>query len=463
MSNEKQKTSATAKKGLSIVFLTIFIDLVGFSIIFPLFPEMLDYYLAQEVAKGTPGILAQLIEKIPNRTEHGLDLRTVLFGGLLGSLYSLLQFIFSPIWGARSDRKGRKHILKQTVFATAIGYFIWIFAGNLWLLFLSRIIAGIASGNLAVATAAVADITSRENRSKGMALVGIAFGLGFIIGPAIGGLSATISKDWTSFGLNPFSFPAIISCGLALLNLWQIHNRFQETLPKASIKDDKPSDPANTQRSRYPIFNLLHIKDPAILQLCILHLVFFITFSGMEFTLTFLAKERLSFGAEQNGLMFIVIGVTMIFVQGIFVRRLSKPVGEKNLVIAGIISGTLAFWLLSNAPTTVVNQFWSGTFFGSQFLLGLLFMSCAIGLFNPCITTLVSLYAPTEHQGRDLGLLRSAGALARVLGPIMASILYFLYSSGTAYRLGAIILMIPLVLALMLKNPPKEDNATPNS
>lgn len=463
MSNEKKQTSSTAKKGLGIVFLTIFIDLVGFSIIFPLFPEMLDFYLAQEEAKETPGILAQLIEKIPNRTEHGLDLRTVLFGGLLGSLYSLLQFIFSPIWGSLSDRKGRRSILKQTVFATAVGYFIWIFAGNLWLLFLSRIIAGIASGNLAVATAAVADITSRENRAKGMALVGVAFGLGFIVGPAIGGLSATVSKDWVGYGLNPFSFPAIISCGLALLNLWQIHYRFKETLPNISPKDTAEAENAEPSRTRYPIFNLLHIKDPAILQLCILHLVFFITFSGMEFTLTFLAKERLSFGAEQNGLMFIIIGITMILVQGIFVRRLAKPVGEKNLVIAGIVSGILAFWLLANAPTTIVDKFWSGSFFGSQFLVGLLFMSCAIGLFNPCITTLVSLYAPSEHQGRDLGLLRSAGALARVLGPILASILYFLYSSNTAYRLGAVILMIPLVLAILLKTPPKDQKSDTKS
>lgn len=463
MSNEKSKSSSTAKKGLGIVFLTIFIDLVGFSIIFPLFPEMLDFYLAQEDAKETPGILAQIINIIPDRSAHGLDLRTVLFGGFLGSLYSLLQFIFSPIWGSLSDRVGRRKILQQTVFATAVGYCLWIFAGNLWLLFLSRIIAGIASGNLAVATAAVADITSRENRSKGMALVGIAFGLGFIVGPAIGGLSASVSQDWQGYGLNPFSFPAIISCGLALLNLWQINNRFKETLPHITNKEEQNTKEEKTSRTKYPIFNLLHIKDPAILQLCILHLVFFITFSGMEFTLTFLAKERLSFGTQENGLMFIVIGVTMILVQGIFVRRLSKPVGEKNLVILGIITAILAFWILANAPTMKINNFWSSNFFGSQFLVGLLFMSCAIGLFNPCITTLVSLYAPAEHQGRDLGLLRSAGALARVLGPILASVLYFLYSSNMAYRLGALILAVPLILALLLKSPPKEEASKADS
>jgi len=456
MAAENPQTNTLKKQALGTVFLTIFIDLVGFSIIFPLFPEMLDFYLAQEQAREVPGILTQIIEKIPDRTENGLDLRTVLFGGFLGSLYSLLQFIFAPIWGNLSDRLGRRDILIKTVAATAIGYFIWIFAGNLWLLFLSRIIAGIASGNLAVATAAVADITTKENRSKGMALIGVAFGLGFIIGPAIGGLTASISKDWHQYGLNPFSCPALISCTLALINLWQINKRFKETLPQIVDPEQNPTPTEPEPRSRYPIFNLFTIKNPAILQLCILHLVFFITFSGMEFTLTFLAKERMGFNAEQNGAMFIIIGFTMILVQGVFVRRFSGPIGEKNLVMLGILTGIAAFWILANAPTVPISNIWSSEFLTGEFLVGLFFMSCSIGLINPCITTLVSLYASPHHQGRDLGLLRSAGALARVLGPIFASALYFVYSSNVAYRYGAFILGIPLLLAFLLKNPNKK-------
>lgn len=460
MSKGEPKLTNQGKTGLGIVFLTIFIDLVGFSIIFPLFPEMLDYYLGQEAAKESPGILAKLIEKIPERTGNGLDLRTVLFGGLLGSLYSLLQFVFSPIWGSLSDKVGRKPILIKTVAATAIGYFIWIFSGNLWLLFLSRIIAGIASGNIAVATAAVADITSKEDRSKGMAIIGIAFGLGFIIGPAIGGLTASVSQNWDGYGLNPFSFPALLSCGLALINLCQIHFRFKETLPSAVVKKEAPgTKETEAEREKYPIFHLFQIQNPAILQLCLLHLVFYITFSGMEFTLTFLAKERMGFGTAQNGTMFILIGLTMIITQGFFVRRLAKPVGEKNLVIAGIVSAVVAFWLLAISPVIPIQSIWSAEFLKGEFLLGLLFMSAAIGLINPCITALVSLHACPENQGRDLGLLRSAGALARVLGPIFASAAYFTYSSGTAYKLGAIILAIPFVIALLLKPPPKDDEA----
>jgi MFS family permease len=453
MSNEEPKLGNNGKQGLGIVFLTIFIDLVGFSIIFPLFPEMLEFYLGQEAAKATPGLLTQLVGMIPDRAAPGLglDLRTVLFGGLLGSLYSLLQFVFSPVWGAHSDRVGRRPVLLKTVAATAIGYALWIFAGNLWLLFLSRIIAGVASGNISVATAAVADITTKENRSKGMAIIGIAFGLGFIIGPAIGGLTASVSKNWQSYGLNPFSFPALLSCGLALLNLLQINLRFKETLP--NTKRDKEE-----KKEKYPIFHLFRIHNPAILQLCLLHLVFYITFSGMEFTLTFLAKERMGFGARQNGSMFILIGLTMVFVQGLFVRRLAKPVGEKNLVIAGILSAIAAFWLLAVAPSSAspIDNIWSAEFLRGHFLLGLLFMSMAIGLINPCITALVSIHACAENQGRDLGLLRSAGSLARVLGPIFASTTYFAATSGTAYKLGAFVLAIPLAIALLLKAPEKE-------
>ena len=177
----------------------------------------------------------------------------------------------------------------------------------------------------------------------------------------------------------------------------------------------------------------------------------------MEFTLTFLAKERLGFTAEYNGYMFIVIGITMILVQGILVRRLAKPVGEKNLTLVGIIFAMAAFWLLATAPAAEVDAFFSGAFFQSQFLVGLVCMSFAIGLVSPCISALVSLHSPPDQQGRNLGLLRSAGALARVVGPILAASLYFAKSAGLAYRAGAFILLLPFVLTLFVKSPEQKN------
>ena len=181
-------TDSKPKQGaLGVILLTVFLDLVGFSIIFPLFPDMLEYYLDKEPEVGIFHSLVANLESLSGL--QGEDARfaaTVLFGGLLGSLYSVLQFVFAPIWGALSDRHGRRQILVVTVGGTALSYLLWIMADPFWLLIASRFLGGLMSGNLSVATAAVADVTDASNRAKGMGMIGAAFGLGFVIGPGIG-------------------------------------------------------------------------------------------------------------------------------------------------------------------------------------------------------------------------------------------------------------------------------------
>ncbi|MGB0344499.1 MAG: MFS transporter, partial [Coraliomargarita sp.] len=193
---ENGSANAPGRQTLPIVFLTLFLDLVGFSIIFPLFPAMLDYYLPQE-GGGSGGLLGKLIAPIATLAENsGAEdprfMTAVLFGGILGSLYSVLQFICAPLWGACSDRVGRRKVLLITIAGLALSYAAWFFAASFWMLVLARVLGGVMGGNLSVATAAVADVTSREKRAGGMAIVGIAFGLGFLVGPAIGGLSSRI-------------------------------------------------------------------------------------------------------------------------------------------------------------------------------------------------------------------------------------------------------------------------------
>ena len=184
LSNEPAQSKPKGKPlSLGVIFLTIFIDLVGFSIIFPLFPAILDYY-------GESGLLASLTDSLDafsEKTGAGARFTPVLFGGVLGSLYAILQFFFAPIWGALSDKYGRRPILLITTLGVFASYLIWGFAGSFALLVIARFIGGCMSGNISVATAAVADVTTKETRSKGMGIVGAAFGLGFIIGPAIGG------------------------------------------------------------------------------------------------------------------------------------------------------------------------------------------------------------------------------------------------------------------------------------
>lgn len=443
-------TSAPApakKRILGVVFLTLFLDLVGFSIIFPLFPAMLDYYLPNGAGDGS--LLGQFVGQLTHwAARSGAEdprlMATVLFGGVLGSLYSILQFIFAPIWGRLSDRVGRRPVLLMTIGGLALSYALWFFAASFWLLILSRVVGGVMGGNLSVATAAVADSTSRENRSRGLALIGVAFGLGFIVGPAVGGVSALVDLTahfpaLAAWGVNPFSIPALISLLLTLINLTWVYRRFEETLTEANRATTKPKG------SGFAVFRLLSSGGPNVRRTNLLYLIFMLAFSGMEFTLTFLAVERFAFSPAQNGGMFVFIGFILIVAQGGLVRRLAGPVGEKRLALAGLLSGLAAFIALAFATQI-------GLFFAALALLGL-----SIGLVSPTLSALVSLYSSESEQGAHLGIYRSAGSLARAIGPLVAAFVYFAYGSQSAYLLGAMIVILPFVLALKLPQPKKVD------
>jgi len=265
--------------------LTIFIDLVGFSIIFPLFPSILDYYLAKD---GGSGLLANLLAWLDNLSATlggGERFTPVLFGGVLGSLYATLQFFFAPIWGGLSDKHGRRPILIITTIGMALSYFAWVFAGNFGLLIAARIIGGIMSGNLSVATAAVSDVTTEKDRAKGMGIIGAAFGLGFVAGPAIGGFASSIdllamNPDLGAYGINPFSFVALIATVLSVVNFVWIHRRFAESLPPEKRHADLAS--------RNPIKRMLQPLPKPIRKTNLAYLIYILAFSGMEFTLTFL-------------------------------------------------------------------------------------------------------------------------------------------------------------------------------
>ena len=433
------------RRALGVVFLIMFIDLMGFSIIFPLFPAMLDYYLPEE---GGDGLLGNLVSWLSNLSAREGDQRflvAVLFGGILGSLYSLLQFVFSPIWGKLSDKFGRRNVLLLTQSCTALGYLLWIFAGEFWLLVLSRTLAGVMSGNIAVATAAISDITDQQGRAKGMAVVGIAFALGFLLGPAIGGLAA--QWDWTAcgrgleaYGINPFSAPAAIAFILALLNVIWIRYGFKETLKPEDREAALARDKAEGNR----LAALFHLKTPDIRRACWVNFLFTLSFAGMEFTLTFLAVERFAYSTLDNGLMFLFIGFWLIIAQGVFVRRLAPTLGERKLSLGGIFSAMLAFAMIAAIADQTV------------FFVALAFFSIGAGLVFPSLAALVSLYADPSEQGRYLGIYRSAGALARAFGPLLAALVYFHFGGGISYTFGTVLLILPLLLALKMRQPAKE-------
>jgi MFS family permease len=291
----------------------------------------------------------------------------------------------------------------------------------------------------------VADSTSREKRAGGLALIGVAFGLGFIVGPAIGGLSALIDLSerlpaLAAFGVNPFSMPALISLLLSLINLAWVFRRFDETLTAENRADAaaKPKAPG------FAVFRILTSGGPHVRRTNLLYLIFMMAFSGMEFTLTFLAVERFAFSPAQNGGMFVFIGFVLILVQGGIVRRLASPVGEKRLALIGLVCGIAAFLTLAFAVKL-------GLFFVALALLGF-----SIGLISPTLSALVSLYSGESEQGAHLGVYRSAGSLARAIGPLVAAFVYFAYGSQSAYLLGALVVIIPLIMALKLPQPEKQ-------
>ena len=440
--SDKQKRAT-----FGVIFLTIFMDMVGFSVIFPLFPSMLDHYLVREASMGG-GLVTSFVEMVKGYGFEDVDgedfrLETVIFGGALGSLYAILQFVFAPIWGRFSDRVGRRPVLLLTLGGTCLGYGLWIFAGSFWILVLSRIIGGIASGNLSVATASIADVTSRKDRSKGMAVVGIAFGLGFVLGPALGGYAS--SWDWSNnsesaFALTPFSLAALISFCLALVNWTWLAMRFGETLPA-----DKRGQ--GNEQPRPAIFQIQRVTNPAVRRTCLSYLCYMISFSGMEFTLTFLAVERYLYEPRDITTMFLIIGFTLIFAQGFFVRRFVGKIGEKNMALQGIFLGFFAFILLAfPSPET-----W--------FFFALFLMSCGVAFISPTLTALTSLHSSEKDQGFNLGIFRSSGSIARACGPMLAGLTYFLFGSTFAYTIGAFLLLIPFFILLKVPKPATDEPA----
>lgn len=443
-------SAAAPKTGLLVIFLTVFIDLVGFSIIFPLFPQMLEHYLALEAGGGMLSDLVTFLDKASGADPAQARMYTiVLFGGLLGSLYSVLQFIFAPLWGAYSDRVGRRPVLMFTVVGVALSYLLWFFSGSFLLLIGARVLGGIMSGNISVATAAVADVTDEKNRSKGMGALGAAFGLGFILGPALGGLLAAWWNPATEAlflgdtkildihempGVNPFSAPALAAFMLSCVNAVWIVRKFKETLRD----DDKAHSAAR------PINPAAFIKPSpfeGVSRTYFVYFVYLLAFTGMEFTLTFLARDRFQYTPAKNALLFVFVGFLIAFVQGGVVRRIAPKLGERKVTLIGLL--------------LIVPGLVGVGFAQTQWLLYLGLGTLAVGsaLATPTLSALVSLYTPSNRQGEVLGVFRSLGSLARAIGPIVACGIYWKLGSQWPYFGAALLLAIPLVAALGLPDP----------
>jgi DHA1 family tetracycline resistance protein-like MFS transporter len=379
------------------IFLIVVVDLIGFGIIIPLLPFYGEHFQA--------------------------DPQTV---GLLMATYSLAQFVAAPFWGRLSDRAGRRPVLLLSLAGAAAAY-VWLaFADALWMLFTARAIGGLMAGNIAAAFAYMADITTKENRAKGMGLIGAAFGIGFILGPAIGGILAgpdPLAADYRS--------PALAAAGLSILALVLGLVRLPESL-SADIRARAAAMPR--QRRLAQFFSAL--KLPGVGRLMLLGFLATFVFAGLETTFAMWSRRTFGWGPEQNGWLFAYIGVLSAAIQGGLMGRLARRFGERALLIQGAV--TLA---LGIGAIPFCTEVWH---------LAVVMAVAAYGfsVINPAYNSLISQQVPDTDQGGVMGVTRSATTLARVLGPAWAGVLFAQLGRDWPYFSGALIMAAVLLLAL---------------
>ncbi|WP_043588836.1 MFS transporter [Geminisphaera colitermitum] len=440
--------SPPRRLSLGVIFLTLYIDLIGFSIIFPLAPDLMRHYLATD---GTQGVLGWLLTHLESAatvlggslgSSQQNHLPEVLFGGVVSSLFSLLQFVFAPFWGGLSDRRGRRGVLLFTVTGTAGSYLLWALSGSFWVFLVARLLGGAFGGNLSVATAAVADVTTRKERAKAMGIVGAAFGLGLVTGPLVGAGAAQFNllarhPSLAEWGVNPFTMPALIALGLSVVNLLWIGARFHETLtPDARDHSVEP-------RTRNPIRAILGLANPAVRGVNLVAFIYALAFVAMETSLVFLGSERFGYTARQNGMVMGFLGLCSIVTQGYIVRKLLNRVSETRILSGGLILTTLGLLCTGFAPYPVF------------LYLGAALLATGSGLVNPSTTGLISLYSSVDEQGRVLGIYRALGALARAITPLFAGVIYYAVPghSHTLYVLAAALAAIAWGLGRRLPQP----------
>jgi MFS family permease len=422
-------------KNALILFLTVFIDMMGFSVIFPIFPETLRFY----IENGNDVILKIFIDLVESKLAmQNNPYFIVLFGGLIGSIYAILQFLFSPIWGRWSDRIGRKKILQFTSLGSFLGYLTWFFSGSFSTFVLSRVITGIMGGNISVASASMADMTSAEDRAKGMGIIGAGIGLGFIFGPPLGGIMSGVDliqifPVLESVGTTVYSSSALISVLVSLLNLIMIFTLYTETYS---------GEITQQRKFLHPVLGIFHTNSKLLPFLSLIYFLFTFGFSGFEFCINFFFYEALQFSPREIGFSFVYMGGIVILIQGGVIRRISGKISEKKIALFGSISLLIGFSLISNFHSVQI------------VFVSLFFLSMGSAFLNPSLSSMASLYSSTTEQGKNLGILRGFGSLARALAPLCFSFLYFSLGAKFAFYLSLGI--VSLVFLLLFRIPPKE-------
>ena len=380
---------------MPVLFLIVFVDLIGFGLIIPLLPFYAERFGA------SPQLVTMLL-----------------------AIFSLMSMISAPLWGRISDRIGRRPVLMASMLASALAYLWMGFADALWMLFAARAFAGLCAGNIAAAQAYIADVTPPENRARGMGMIGAAFGLGFIIGPALGGLVA--GNDFATADLET---PGLIAASLSFAAFFGVVLLLPESLP-AAVR-------ARPSRGRLIVLQSV-LQRPLLTRLFLVFFVVILAFAGMESTFAMWAMRQYGWGPAQIGYVFTYVGLLSAAMQGGLIGLLTRRFGEERLLLSGL--GLIALGLLT-LP-------FAGTL--PPLLVAVTGLAVGMGMMQPSLNSLISRRAGAEEQGEVMGLAQSVGSLSRVLGPVIAGALFEAFGRHSPYFWGAALVACALILSWRL-------------
>lgn len=407
---------------LLVIFTTVFIDLIGFGIVIPVLP----FYVEGQKFHATPSVV-----------------------GFLFASYSVMQLVFTPILGRLSDRYGRRPILLYSIIGTGVAFLILGLASSVWMLFLGRILDGITGGNISTAQAYIADVTTPENRAKGMGMIGAAFGLGFIFGPAIGG----VLSRW---GISvPFFFASALAFSNAVLLYF--------TLPE-TVTPDHPARALAGERGFKQVVQSL--KQSRLAVALGIYFLFITAFSIITTSFALFTMFRFKFDALHNGYLFAMVGVIGAFIQGVLIGKLTAYLSEAMLVIAGALLFSISVFMFP----------FIGPVHGGLPALLAVIAVFAIGnsLATPALTSIASRSVGAGEQGSVLGVSQSVASLGRVIGPTLGGLLIYsataplhmddrslfvTFWTAAGIMLGAFLLAIYFAKAYSLAQPARRPEA----
>ena len=374
---------------LVVIFVTVFIDLLGFGIIIPLLPFYAEHFGASALAVG-----------------------------LLSTSFSAAQFVFAPFWGRLSDRIGRRPVILIGLLGSAVSYAVFAMADSLAMLFVARTMSGIAGANIATAQAFVADVTTPETRARGMGMIGAAFGLGFVFGPAIGGFMSR----WG------YAAPGWFAAGLSLVNFLAAIVLLPESRPRETRGGE-------ARPGRLRAFRLALMRPNLPLVLAVYFMVL-TAFSSFESMIALFGEHRFGMTSVSIGYMFALVGVVLATVQGLLVGRAVKRVGEHRVVPLAILLLALALGLV---PLS-----------GSVAMLTAACALLAVGMgFNgPSVLSVISQLADPRSQGGTLGVSQALGSLARIVGPVWGGWVYDRFGSQVPFVTAAGLMLVACGLSI---------------